>query len=58
MRRREAREDEQAAIQPDVEGLSTTVVVDAAFKLHRDLGPRLLDSVDAAIMTSGLRAFA
>ena len=43
-RSREEREVEASRVRPNLEEISA-IVVDAAFRLHRDLGPRLLESV-------------
>ena len=52
-RRREAHEEDQAPVRPNVEDISE-IVVDAAFRLHRDLGPGLLESVYEAILAKPL----
>jgi len=53
-RSREAREDEQAVHPLNEEELSA-VVVDAAFHLHRNLGPGLLESVYEAVLAKVLQ---
>ena len=53
-RSREARENNATAGQLNVEELST-IVVDAAFHLHRDLGPGLLESVYEAVLAKLLQ---
>lgn len=48
-----AREDAKGAKEPDVEQVSA-VVVDAAYRLHRELGPGLLESVYEVVLARSL----
>ncbi len=48
-----SREDAKGAKELDVEGLSS-IVVDAAFHIHRELGPGLLESVYEAVLARSL----
>ena len=48
-----SREDAKAAKKLNVEELSA-IVVDAAFQIHRDLGPGLLESVYEAVLARAL----
>ena len=53
-RSREGREEGKVREQPNIEEISA-IVVDAAFRLHRGLGPGLLESVYEAVLAKLLQ---